>query len=57
MWYNKDATTSTWDQLLCCAHIKHKERHGMGTAKCIGGYDGGKSGEPTASIKKMLQRT
>ncbi len=52
MQQKNNATTSTWDQLLCCAHIKLNERHGIGTAKSIGGYYGGRSSQPMASIKK-----
>ncbi len=52
---NNNAATSTVYQLWCCAHIKLNERHGMGTAKSIGGYEGGRSGQSTASIKKRCK--
>ncbi len=55
MQYNNNNTTSTWDQLLWCADIKLNERQGMGTAKSISGYDGGRSDQPMASIQKSCK--
>ncbi len=55
MQYNNNAATSTAYQLCCCAHIKLNERHRMGITKSISGYEGGRSGQPMASIKKRCK--
>ncbi len=38
---------------MCWAHIKHNERHGMGTAESIGGYDAGK----LANLRRQLKNS